>query len=40
MILKFDLILIIFLNSKIRKNGNKAKKPKSNLTAEKVQGPM
>jgi len=40
MILKFDLIFFIFLNSKIKKNGNKAKKPKSNLAAEKVQGPM
>ena len=40
MILKFDLFAFIFLNSKIKKNGNKAKKPKSNLAAEKVQGPI
>ena len=39
-ILKLDFIFIIFLNSKIKKNGNKAKKPNSNLAAEKVQGPM
>ena len=34
--LKFNFSFLIFLNSKMKKKGNKAKKPKINLAAEKV----